>query len=381
MQLALRRHHGDLRMAYQAVGRALLLCGGTAIAGFGSLAWSSNAGMASLGQVCAVGIASNMIISVYLLPVWWALTARLGGSAAAGAPPSEPSSLYSAEVWRLGCGLVRMVPLKLCRALSRGLVEMYWHLAVHRRNVVIENLLPGAGNDRTAAKKTAKRLFQQFGIKVIDLWRYEAGLPIDDLLGDSTGWEHFQKAKEQNRGVLFLTPHLGNWEFGGPWLTRRGYPLQVITLAEPGEDFTRLRQASRARWKIETLVIGNDPFAFVEVIRRLEAGATVALLVDRPPPPTAVIVNLFGRTFSASVAAAELARASGCVLLPVYLPRGKDAYAAHVLPPIEYDRAALRDREARRKLTQEILRAFEPIIGQHLDQWYHFVPVWPKANE
>src|SRR5437667_12179965 len=56
MQLALKRHQGDVHQAYLSVGRALLLCGGTAIAGFGSLAWSSNAGMASLGQLCAVGV-------------------------------------------------------------------------------------------------------------------------------------------------------------------------------------------------------------------------------------------------------------------------------------------------------------------------------------
>ena len=72
MQLALRRYHGDLRVAHRAVGRALLLCGGTAAAGFGALTFSSNAGMASLGQVCAVGIGSNMLISVFLLPTWWA---------------------------------------------------------------------------------------------------------------------------------------------------------------------------------------------------------------------------------------------------------------------------------------------------------------------
>jgi predicted RND superfamily exporter protein len=78
MQLALRRYHGDLRVAHRAVGRALLLCGGTATAGFGALTFSSNAGMASLGQVCAVGIASNMLISVFLLPTWWAaLTNKL----------------------------------------------------------------------------------------------------------------------------------------------------------------------------------------------------------------------------------------------------------------------------------------------------------------
>jgi predicted RND superfamily exporter protein len=71
MQLALRRYDGDLALAHKAVGRALLLCGGTAVAAFASLAFSSNAGMASLGEVCAVGIGCNMLIAIFLLPVWW----------------------------------------------------------------------------------------------------------------------------------------------------------------------------------------------------------------------------------------------------------------------------------------------------------------------
>ena len=71
IQLALRRHGGDLGLVRRSVGRALMLCGGTAMAGFGSLGFSSNPGMASLGRVCAVGIGANMIISVFLLPAWW----------------------------------------------------------------------------------------------------------------------------------------------------------------------------------------------------------------------------------------------------------------------------------------------------------------------
>ncbi len=295
--------------------------------------------------------------------------------------PNAPSSLYRAEVWRIGLCLVRVLPRGLCAFLGRALVSLYWSLARHRREVVIGNLLPALKGDRSAATRTAKALFRQFGVKVVDLWRFEAGLPIDDLFGQTTGWEHFEHARDQKRGVLLLTPHLGNWEFGGPLLTRKGVSLQVLTLAEPGRTFTELRQASRARWNIETLVVRDDPLAFVEVIHRLESGATVALLVDRPPPPTATMVQLFGRPFAASVAAAELARASGCVLLPVYLPRDGDAYAAHILPPIPYERAALRDRESRQRLTQEIIRVFEPLIRQHLDQWYHFVPVWPNGPQ
>jgi lauroyl/myristoyl acyltransferase len=401
MQLALRRYHGDLQMARRAVGRALLLCGATAIAGFGSLAWSSNAGMASLGQVCAVGIAGNMLISVFLLPIWWHVLQgrRPKGEGQAESETSKfkvqgsrfdvpvptspfsprpsplsphPSHFYRAGFWRLGILFVQIFPTRFCAWLIDLLIRIYRPLERHRYQIVVENLLPPLNGDRAKAELKARELFHQFGLKLIDLWRYE------DLFGESTVWEHLARAQGQKRGVLILTCHLGNWEFGGPWLAKRGIALQVVTLAEPGQNFTKLRQESRARWKIDTLVIGEDPFAFVDLIRRLEAGATVAMLVDRPPPIAAAPVELFGRTFSGSIAAAELARACGCVLLPVYLPKVGDAYAAHVLPPIPYERAALGNRETRQQLTQEIMRVFEPIIMQHLDQWFHFVPVWPK---
>lgn len=294
------------------------------------------------------------------------------------APVNKPSALYRAGLWRLGVTAARLLPHWASAGLMKSLLTAYTVLAPDRRRTVVENLLPALHGDRAAAEQMARRLFQQFALKLTDLWRYESGLMIGQCFSELTGWENFLAAQSQKRGVLLLTPHLGNWEFGAPLLTQRGYKLQVITLAEPGRGLTEMRSASRARWGIDTVVIGQDPFAFVEVIRRLEAGATVALLVDRPPAASAVTVELFGRPFAASVAAAELARASGCVLLPGYLTRHRTGYAAHMLPEIPYDRAALRSRETRRQLTQEIIRIFEPAIRQHLDQWYHFVPVWPE---
>ncbi len=287
-----------------------------------------------------------------------------------------PSSLYRAEFWRMGLGLVRFVPRRLCIFAGRVLANIYWLLAPLRRRLVIENLLPALNNDLSAATAKAKELIHGFAVKVVDLWRYEAGLPIENTFGNASGWDIFERALAQKRGILLLTPHLGNWEFGGPWLTTKGITLQVITMAEPGKNFTQLRQVSRARWNIETIVVGNDSFAFVEVIRRLEAGATVALLIDRPLPSSSATVNLFGKPFAASTAAAELARASGCVLLPVYLPRRGNTYEAHILPEISYDRAGLRDATARQQLTQQIVTAFEPVIRQNIEQWYQFIPVW-----
>jgi KDO2-lipid IV(A) lauroyltransferase len=375
MQLALRRHHGDLHVAHRSVGRALLLCGGTAVAGFGSLGLSSNTGMASLGRVCAVGIASNMLISVFLLPVWWRRLAQKQSNA--NPPPKTPSSLYSARLWRVGLILARLLPPAFCDALARRFAEIYWRLARHRREVVIQNILPALDGNHSAAEAATKTLFRRFALKLSDLWRYESGVDLDAQRANWRGWEIFTAAQSRGKGVLIVTPHLGNWEFGGSFFVQHGIPLLVLTQAEPDARLTQIRQASRARRGIETLVVGEDAFAFVEIIKRLQAGATVALLVDRPPPATAVEVELFGRPFHASIAAAELARASGCAIVPAYIVRQQGRYESAILPEIPYDRAAIGDRASRIRLTQQILRAFEPVIRQHVEQWYHFVPLWP----
>jgi predicted RND superfamily exporter protein len=71
IQLALRRHRGDLALVSRSVGSALLLAGSTTVAGFASLALASNAGISGLGKICAMGIICAMLTAVYLLPAWW----------------------------------------------------------------------------------------------------------------------------------------------------------------------------------------------------------------------------------------------------------------------------------------------------------------------
>jgi lauroyl/myristoyl acyltransferase len=347
-----------------------------------------------------VGIGANMLISVFLLPNWWRLLSSKSKVQPAapkrsegGSPKPEdggkvsiihhPSSinafsLYRAGLWRLGLVIVRILPVGLVKGFAVIVAEFYWRFQRQRCEVVVQNFLPVFAGDRVAAEKAAHQLHRKFAAKMVDLWRVESGVPVQNWLTNPVELEIIRAARQRGHGTLFITLHLGNWEHGGLLLTQLGIRLTILTQAEPDDGLTDLRIEARRRCGVETLVIGQDDFAFVEVIKQLQAGADLAISLDRPPERGGVPIEFFGHPFEASLAAAELARASGCALIGVTIVRRPNGYAVKVLPEFTYDRKALGNREARRELTQQILRAFEPEIRKDIDQWYQFTPIWPK---
>jgi len=376
VQLAMRRHGRDLRGVWRSTGMALVLCAGANIAGFASLAWSSNAGLASLDVVCAGGVLCVLAVSLGLLPGWWLALHAPTPDRPAG-PVSGPSVLYGPLGWRLGASLASRLPRRGLLCFGAVLARTYGLLRPSRRAVVRANLEPVCGRQ---AGEMARVNLAEFGRKMVDLIRFEAGVSAVEWVREGGGWDAFREAMACRRGVLLVTVHLGNWELGTEVLSRLGVRPLVLTAPEPGRGLTEMRAAARARRGADTLVVGTDPFAFVEAIRRLQDGGVVALLLDRPVPGSEVVIEWFGRPFRASGAAAELVRATGCQILPVYVVREGDVYRSHALPCIAYDRSALRSREERVALSGRILRVFEPVIRHFPEQWFHFIPVWNDSE-
>jgi KDO2-lipid IV(A) lauroyltransferase len=338
--------------------------------------------MASLGKVCAVGIGANMLISVFLLPAWWRVFAEKAESGKRKAETGEKNahtklpSFYRGGLWRLGLFAAKIFPAVVLKKFAAGLADVYWLFQRQRCEVVVQNFLPVFAGDKFAAEKAARLAHRNFAAKLVDLWRVEGGGTVRNWLTNSSELEIIHAARRRGHGTLFITLHLGNWEHGGLLLNQLGIRLTILSLAEPDDGLTEMRNAARARYGVDTLIIGDDGFAFVEVIKKLQAGADLALSLDRPPEKGGVPVEFFGQPFEASLAAAELARASGCALIGVTIVRRPDGYAVKVLPEFFYDRKALGNREARRELTQQILRAFEPEIRKNIGQWYQFTPIW-----
>jgi KDO2-lipid IV(A) lauroyltransferase len=286
-------------------------------------------------------------------------------------------AFYRGGAWKLGLLAARIFPVGFLKYFAVLMAEIYLWSQPQRVEIVLKNFLPIFNGDRFAAEEVVCAAHRNFAAKLIDLWRVEGGEEVKNWLTNNSELEIIHAARRRGRGALFITLHLGNWEHGGLLLKQLGIRLTILSLAEPDDGLTDLRNAARARYGVDTLIIGEGDFAFVEVIKRLQAGADLALSLDRPPERgVGVPVEFFGQKFEASLAAAELARASGCALIGVTIVRRPGGFAVKVLPEFTYDRKALGSREARAALTQQILRAFEPEIRDHIEQWYQFTPIW-----
>jgi predicted exporter len=74
--LALRRNGGDAPAAQRELALVICLCASSAAAGFGTISWANNAGLASLGQTCAIGLVIDALVSLFLLPLGWTMLHR-----------------------------------------------------------------------------------------------------------------------------------------------------------------------------------------------------------------------------------------------------------------------------------------------------------------
>lgn len=76
MIMALRRHSEQPIKVWHGIGKALLFCGASTAIGFGSLATASNAALAGMGTLCAIGILLTMGCSVFIMPGAWRVIHR-----------------------------------------------------------------------------------------------------------------------------------------------------------------------------------------------------------------------------------------------------------------------------------------------------------------
>lgn len=252
------------------------------------------------------------------------------------------------------------LPLWALHALGAGMGWMAYVLsAVYRQRLNLHADL--AGLSQGQRRQSIAAAGQMVGELPL-LW-FGGGVPVQ---WDGSEW--IDAALATDRGLLFLTPHLGCFE-----VTAQAYALRYGIAQRP---MTVLYRPARKVW-LRSLVeharqrpgLATAPATLAgvkQMLKALRAGGAVGLLPDQVPPKgLGVWAQFFGRPAYTMTLPARLAEQTGATVLMAWgerLPWGR-GYVVHVRPmPMVQDAGPV-------VAAQQINAAMEALIREQPGQY------------
>lgn len=275
---------------------------------------------------------------------------------------------------RLGLAVMKLAgPATACR-LAGGLAALGFLILGKRRRVAIDNLLQsGVAATPREARRLARASFRHLGCVIAESF-FAPRLLASEAGGQAVELDIPPATRkiigEPGRGVILVSGHLGNWEFGAQVLARYK-PLTGIARAMDNPRIQQLMERSRMRGDFET--IDKHMARPMDLVRVLRRGRVLALLTDQHASAGGIVVSFFGRpaaTYTTPAVLHRLTRAPMVFGSPVRL--GTLRYRFVLSEPLDYPFTD--DREADiRAITQDLASRLEAAVRQHPGQylWAH----------
>lgn len=224
------------------------------------------------------------------------------------------------------------------------------------------------------AERIVKASYRHFGRCVAEFLR----MPLlkDTLLSLVTihGEEHIRKAMDAGKGVIFLTAHLGNWEFAAATLSLKGYPMNAIGAPQRDDRITERISELRLSCGVRTIGKGFDLKAALYCLKR---GEGLGVLLDQDAREKGVLSSFLGLPASTPIGPVKMAYKLGSPVIPIFTMRRKDgvSYDMYVEPPLEGERGRPfgEDVEASVLACDKVISSW---IRRFPEQWLWLYPRW-----
>lgn len=216
--------------------------------------------------------------------------------------------------------------------------------------------------------------FRNYSIYLVDYGRFKSIKKdlLTDIIPSYEGKENLEWALERGKGLIILTGHIGNWELGGIFFGKQGLKINVVTFVDETNGIDEIREKYRKGHNINTVVLGDSPFAAIELLNALKRNEVVAMLVDRYKDDigNTIEIEFFGRTLHFPAGPLILAKMTGATILTGFVVKDRKAYHAIIGKPITVKEDDPMEDQAKR-----IIFEFEDCIRRYPDQWYNFVEI------
>jgi len=277
-------------------------------------------------------------------------------------------------VYRLGTRWIGAIPKPMAYALSKSIALVSYLFYKTAVGNVKDNLMRAFPDlpDRELSALTL-RLFMNYSKYLVDYGRY-TGLNrkmVIDKIVSFDGRENLDAALSMQKGIILLTAHLGNWELGGIFFSSYGLKTNVVTVQDSNESIDGVRKAYREQYDVNTITIGDSPFATIEMLRALNNGEVIAMLIDRYREGLDCIeADFFGHPARFPRGPFTLSRLTGAPIIVAFVVKDGNGYRGIVEPPL-----VVTDDGEDIEALKMVVDSLERHIVKYPDQWYNFTPI------
>jgi KDO2-lipid IV(A) lauroyltransferase len=263
-------------------------------------------------------------------------------------------------------------------AMGRLLGTLVYLIDEPHRRIVRRNLqLAFPEWSQQKIRQTSKRVFQHLGSTLVEICQLATYSKSDVIARVRVeGVPRWRRAIKKKRGLIVVSAHLGNWEFGMQFMACFA---QKPTLGVAKKiHFQPINQwLHNLRTKFGTKIIYKKG-ALPDMRQTLRKGGIVGLLVDQSKRLEGVEVNFFGHRVPATPAAAFLGMRCNSPILPIFCIReASGQLVIHVDRPINLKWSGDLHAEIQTN-TQLITDVVERMIRKYPEQWFWVHKRWKK---
>ena len=233
--------------------------------------------------------------------------------------------------------LLALIPLPILQGLGSVLGRLGFYFATSERQRTTKNLHFSklAANDQQA-EKLVKSIFAETaksGLELSVAWT-RSSKHIVSLFKEVHGWEHIEAAIERNEGLLLITPHLGNYDLAGRFLSEK-LPFPLTAMYRPPKISWLENVMNSGRVRDNGYTAPANMLGVKQIVRALKNKQATIVLPDQVPGEgEGVWATFFGQPAYTMTLASRLAvmpEVTPLFFCGERLPHGR-GFVLHIAP-------------------------------------------------
>lgn len=182
--------------------------------------------------------------------------------------------------------------------------------------------------------------------------------------------------RDGSEGTMILAPHLSNFDLAGRAMALNGYDIQVLSYPQPHGGY---QWQNRLRKEVGIDVSPMSTESLRRAKARLNAGGLVISGLERPLLDTNYHPKFFGYPAPVPVFYVRLALQTNSAMLVITCVGTPEEDYILECSDLIYLRPFKDPVQEIEKNAEKVLKAAEPFIRAHPEQWAMNYPLWPFA--